>query len=341
MVTATANVLRPKLSIVILCWNDLTIIRDCLQSIYDHTHSTAFEVIVADNGSTDGSAEFIRLHFPRVHVIENGANLRFSKGNNTGIKAARGELILILNPDTLIHDGALDRFVDFADRHPEAGAFGCRVLNADGTYQGPARPFPTIWREWIAALYLRFLGHLSDLFVSDVYVSWHGDTERAIDWQSGCCQLFRADLLERLNGFDEQFYYYYEDVDLCHRVWDAGYPILYTPEATITHLGGRSTTSRSRLPFELDKYRNRYRYFYKYYGRKGAHRSRQVTLAWLRVRHLGYSFSQLFKPAQRTQERLDLYRAAIEWNTRVDPVRLVELGEEPNINLRSAIVPLS
>jgi len=341
MLSANPNVTGPKLSIVILCWNDLRIIADCLRSIYAHTHSTDFEVIVSDNGSTDGSPEFIRSHFPRVHIVENGVNLRFSKGNNVGIAVASGELILILNPDTLIHEGALDRFVEFADRHPEAGAFGCRVLNADGSYQGPARPFPTIWREWVAALYLRPLGYVSDLFISDVYVGWRGDTERSIDWQSGCCQLFRADLLKRLKGFDERFYYYYEDVDLCHRVWDVGYPILYTPEATITHLWGQSTKIRSRFSFELDKYRNRYRYFHKYYGRTGARRSRRVTLAWLWLRCAGYSCVHLFKPSQATKDRLELYRASIRWNKQVDPVRLVEQGEDPKSNLQTETVPLS
>jgi GT2 family glycosyltransferase len=332
---------QTKLSIVILCWNDLKIIADCLRSIYTNTLSTDFEVIVSDNGSTDGTPEFVRLNFPKVRIVENGENLRFSKGNNAGIEAARGELILILNPDTLIHNAALDRFVEFADRHAEAGAFGCRVLNADGSYQGPARPFPTIWREWIAALYLRPLAYLSDVFISDKYVGWNGDTERPIDWQSGCCQLFRADLLKRLGGFDERFYYYYEDVDLCHRVWDAGCPILYTPDATITHLGGQSTTTRFRLAFELDKYRNRYRYFHKYYGRPGARRCRHVTLAWLRLRYLGYSCIELLRPNEATQSRLDLYRAAIQWNKRVDPVGLVEEGAEPNLTLQSATVPLA
>src|SRR5213080_2162859 len=214
-----------KLSIVIICWNDRKVIGDCLQSIIAGTHTTEFEVIVSDNGSTDGSVEWIRQSFPRVRVVENGANLRFSKANNVGIRASRGELVLILNPDTLIHDGALDTWVEFADRHPEVGAFGCRVLNADGSYQEPARPFPTIWREWVAALYLRRLAHLSDVFISDTYTGWRGDTERSVDWQSGCCVMLRADLLKRLGGFDEQFYYYYEDVDLCRRVWEAGSPI--------------------------------------------------------------------------------------------------------------------
>src|SRR2546427_4293361 len=199
-----------KLSIVIVCWNDLKVIRDCLRSIYAGTHSIEFEVIVSDNGSTDGSVEFIRQNYPQVVIIENGANLGFSKGNNVGIRASRGEYVLILNPDTIIHDGALDRWIQFADQHPEPGGFGCRVLNPDGSYQGSPRPFPTIWRDLLAALYLRPLAYVSDRFISDTYTGWQGDTERLIDWQSGCCVMFRGDLIRRLGGFDERFFYHYE-----------------------------------------------------------------------------------------------------------------------------------
>lgn len=320
-----------KLSIVIICWNDLKVIGDCLHSIYAGTHSTGFEVIVSDNGSTDGTVEFIAQNYPKVRVLRNGSNLRFSKGNNAGIRVCQGELILILNPDTMIHDGALDKWVEFADRHPEAGAFGCRVLNPDGTYQGPAQPFPTIWRGWLAALYLRPLAYLSDVFISDTYTGWKGDTERTIDWQCGCAVMFRADLLKRLGGFDERFFYYYEDVDVCRRVWEAGYPVVYAPHVTITHLGGQSTTQRFPIAFELDKYRNRYRYFHKYYGRRGARRCRRVTLVWLRLRQLGYGLIHYLRPTDALRKRLELYRVAIAWNKRIEPVRLVENGEEPEI----------
>lgn len=318
-----------RLSIVILCWNDLKVIGNCLRSIYSGTHATQFEVIVSDNGSTDGTVEFIREAFPGVRVIENGANLRFSKGNNVGIQASTGEYVLILNPDTIIHAGSFDRWIDFADKHPEAGGFGCRVLNPDGSYQVSGRPFPTIWREWLAALYLRPLGYLSDIFISDRYVRWKGDTERTIDWQSGCCLMVRGELLKQLGGFDEQFQYYYEDLDLCHRIWIAGYPIIYTPGVTITHLGGQSTTERFPIPFELDKYRNRYRYFYKYFGKNGARRCRRTSLAWIRVRQAGYRLIQLLKPSDGLTRRLELYRAAAAWNRLVDPVQLVEKGKEP------------
>src|SRR3954454_7374150 len=111
-----------KLSIVILCWNDREVIGECLRSIYANTRMVDFQVIVSDNGSSDGSVEFIRSSFPMVQVIENGKNLRFAKANNIGIRASSGEYVLILNPDTIIHNGALDKMVAYADLHPDAAA---------------------------------------------------------------------------------------------------------------------------------------------------------------------------------------------------------------------------
>jgi GT2 family glycosyltransferase len=318
------------LSIVVLCWNDVKVIGDCLRSIYQETQGIDVEVIVSDNGSTDGSVEFIHQFYPRARVLENGTNLGFAKGNNVGIAQSSGRYVLILNPDTIIRDRALEKWVAFADCHPEAGAFGCRVLNPDGSFQHPARPFPTIWRSWIAALYLRALAYVSDLFISDTYTGWKGMTQRLIDWQSGCCVMFRGELLKDLGGFDGQFFYHFEEVDLCRRVWDAGHSIIYTPDAVITHLGGQSV-NRFPLRFELERWRNRYRYFYKHFGPQGARRCRLAVLAWISVRQLGWGLCGLFSASEVLKARLDMYRVTRDWNKRLDPVRFVESGDEPDI----------
>jgi len=320
-----------KLSVVIICWNDLRVIRDCLCSIYQGTHATDFEVIISDNGSVDDSMEFVRKHYPQARVVENQQNLGFARGNNAGIRVSRGEYVLILNPDTILQDGSLDRFVRFADRHPEAGAFGCRVLNPDGTYQVSARLFPTVWRYWVAAL---GLAKLSPLFTYEEYAGWHGDTERSIDWQSGCCVMFRGDLLKSLGGFDEQFFYHCEEVDLCRRVRDTGRLILFTPEAVITHLGGQSV-SRFPIRFEIEKHRSRYRYFYKHFGARAARRFRLLSIARIRLRRLGYGLLNLLKPQEVVQRRLEMYREVLRWNKALDPVDFVERGEEPRLEQTS------
>ncbi len=326
-----------KLSIIILCWNDLKVIPSCLRSIYETTLSTEFEVIVSDNGSADGSVEFIRTNYPQVKLIENGRNLRFAKGNNVGIHVAKGEYILILNPDTIIHPGTLDRMTVFADGHPEAGAFACRVLNADASYQTSARPFASLRGELIAGLYLRPLGYLGKWFLADTYVGWRGESERTVDWVMGCFIFARADLLKRLEGFDEQFFYYYEDMDLCRRIWEAGRPIIYTPEVSITHLKGASTTQRmSRLSFALDSQVTRYLYYYKYSGRRGACWARRIALLSLFMRKMGYRLAHALRPREDYCLRLDFLQALSAWTYSLDPVRLVELGEEPGVDGISA-----
>jgi GT2 family glycosyltransferase len=325
-----------RLSVVILCWNDLKVIKDCLASIYATTHSTEFEVIVSDNGSTDGSVEFIRREFPQVRLIENGRNLRFAKGNNVGIQASRGEFILILNPDTIIHEGTLDNMVLYAVSHPEAGGFGCRILNPDGTYQQCVRPMHTLRSEWCAALGLGPLARISRWFEPGVYVGWKGDTERTVGWLAGCFILIRAELLKRLGGFDGQFFYYYEDTDLCRRIWDTGYSIRYTPNYTITHLRGQSTKFRfTKISFALDSQVTRYLYFYKYYGAAGARSCRRSVLASLALRRISYRLRQLLNPKEERKMHLEFLRQMYVWNCHVDPVRLVEKGEEPNLDFKT------
>ncbi len=325
-----------KLSIVIICWNDLKVIENCLTSIFKGTEKVEFEVIVTDNGSTDGSIERIRANFPAVRLIENGANLGFSKANNVGIRAAVGEYVLILNPDTIVHPGSLDRWIEFADQHPEAGGFGCKVLNPDGTYQGTARPFPTVRRALIAALGLRGLAYLGKAFISDKYVGWNGETEREIDWQSGCCVMIRGNILRQINGFDEQFFFHYEEVDLCFRVWETGNPILYTPNVTITHLGGQSV-GRFPVRFAIETTRNCYRYFYKHFGAKGARRCRQVMLLHLHIRQAAYGLLARLKPTETLQRRMEMYRLVISWNTMLNPIEFLEHGTEPQVLQRDSV----
>ena len=319
-----------KLSVVIICWNDSKVILNCLESIYAETSAIEFEVIVSDNGSTDGSLALIRERHPKMRIVENGANLGFAAGNNVGIRVAQGEYVLILNPDTIIRDRALEKLVGYADCHPEAGAFGCRVLNPDGSFQNPARPSPTILGYFIAALNLRWLGYISKTFASDIYPGWDGHTEREIGFQSGCCVMFRGDLLKRLGGFDERFFYHFEESDLCYRIWKSGFSILFCPDAEITHLGGQSV-GRFPIRFALETYRSAYRFFYKHYGRGGLIRLRWVSLLHLWIRRIGYEFLRLGKANDALENRLKMYRVIIKWNWRLDPVRFIENGEEPHV----------
>ncbi len=327
-----------KLSIVIICWNDLNVILNCLVSIYAETEAIDFEVIVSDNGSTDESIARIRADFPQVKVVENGANLGFAKGNNAGIRIAQGEYVLILNPDTIIHDRALEKMVVYADRHPDAGAFGCRVLNSDGSFQNPARPLPSLLGYLIAALCLRWLGRFSNVFASDCYHGWDGRSERTIGFQSGCCIMFRRDLLRRLGGFDERFFYHFEETDLCNRVWQWGSSILFYPGAEITHLGGQSV-GRFPIRFALETYRSGYRFFYKHYGWQGVTGIRLIYLLSLGLRYCGYKLVSCFRTSEGLKNRLKMYQVAMKWNFQLDPIRFIESGKEPDVGYEPLAPP--
>jgi hypothetical protein len=327
-----------KLSIVIICWNDLKVIANCLKSIFEETTNIEFEVIVSDNGSSDESLDYIRKHFVNVRIVENKANLGFAKGNNAGIRVAQGEYILILNPDTVILDRALEKWVIFADEHTEAAAFGCRVLNPDGSFQDPARPIPTLAGYLVSALYLRWLGRLSRAFGCDLYPGWDGREERTIGYQTGCCIMFRSDFLKRLGGFDERFFYHFEETDLCLRVWQSGSSVVYYPGAEVMHLGGQSV-ARFPIRFALETHRSRYRFFHKHYGRKGVINVRRINLLSLGFRYCGYKLLSFFRTNEALENRLKMYQVAIKWNFLLEPIQFIESGKEPNLGYEPLAPP--
>jgi GT2 family glycosyltransferase len=183
-------------------------------------------------------------------------------------------------------------------------------------------------------LHLDSLAYLSDWFQPGRYVRWKGESQRTVGWLAGCFILARADLLKRLGGFDEQFFYYYEDMDLCRRAWQAAYSIVFTPDVSITHLGGQSTSKRfPPIGFALDGQVTRYLYFYKHHGKRGARQARTVVLVSLALRRIGLGLIQLARPSESRKARLEQLQVLYAWNSRVDPVRLVEQGEEPDLGI--------
>lgn len=319
-----------KLSIVIICWNDRKYLAKCLESIIGLTQGLDFEVIVADNGSTDGSVEYVRSHFPKVSVVENGCNLGFGAGNNAGIHVARGEYVLILNPDTYMRNAALEKWVAYADRFPAAGAFGCRTLNEDGSLQITAQPLPTPFRSACKALCLRWPGRWIDSLQVDKYLGWDGSTDREIGFQAGCTLLVRRGLLHQLQGFDERFHHQYEDADLCCRVWKAGYSVRFCPETEIVHVGG---VNRGGYPIKviLETERGKYKYFHKHFGMRGAKRLRWISLLAFSLRSIGYRLRDLLKGGTPKNNEVELYRTLLKWNWQLDPERFIANGVGPNL----------
>jgi len=231
----------PKVSILIVSWNTREILRDCLRTVYEQTKDVRFEVIVVDNASQDGSAEMVKKDFPQAVLLANTANRGFAAANNQGIEAAKGRYVLLLNPDTLILDGAIDKMVSFAEAHAAAAAVACRVLNADKTWQPTCFLFPSALSLLIAALYLNRLWPRNRFCGRERMTWWDGLDARAVDVVAGCFILVRREAIERVGVLDETYFMYGEEADWCYRFQKAGWKVLYTPIAQIVHLGGVSS----------------------------------------------------------------------------------------------------
>ena len=191
-----------------------------------------------------------------------------------------------------------------------------------------------MFRQLLAALYLRWPGRFSTKLCADTYVGWDGRTEREIGFQAGCTLLIRGNILKSLGGFDERFLHQYEDADLCKRVWESGKSVLYCPDAEIIHIGG---AKRGNYPIKvlLETQRGKYKYFYKHHGLKDAKRMRWVSLIDYGVRFAGYSVVRVFKRSNSLNDRLKMYRVVLKWHWQLNPQRFIENGEEPKPGLRT------
>ncbi len=232
-----------ELSIVILNWNVAEMLAACLRALPEACGGwwERTEVIVVDNGSVDGSVEMVRGEFPGVRVIALGENRGFTRGNNVGIRAARGRYVLVLNPDTVAHGGSIAKLCEYMEGHREVGIAGPRLVNGDGSTQSSRRRFPTVWTALVEFTPLqRYLGGAGVL--RRFYVEDRGDDEEQyVDWVSGAALICRREMLEQVGPFDTGYFMFSEEMDLCRRAGEAGWRVAYVPEAEITHFGGRST----------------------------------------------------------------------------------------------------
>jgi GT2 family glycosyltransferase len=244
------------LSIIIVNWNTRDLLRDCLSSLFDDPQAD-YEVIVVDNGSSDGSACMIRHEFPAVQLIENTQNDGYARANNLGIRSSCGRYLLLLNSDTLVSAGALPRLIDFMEQHPTAGACGPRLVRADGRPQSYAfGGDPTLG-------YLLRRG-ASQLLLHRPLHDWATSATLAVDWVSGACLLARRAAIQQAGPLDERFFMYFEDNEWCLRIRKAGWSVYYYPAVEIVHLGGQSL---ARNPQAEQVYYQSLTYFYtKHYS---------------------------------------------------------------------------
>ncbi len=247
-----------KLSVVIVNWNVRELVRKCLDSLFLYASDIEHEIIVVDNASGDGSADMIAATYPFARLIRNEENRGFAAACNQGAAAAKGEYVLFLNPDTRIQEGALHKLLAFAAERPQAGCVAPQLLNDDGSVQPSVRKFP---------------GPLFSLLLFFRLVRWHDEAyaeARTIEQPQGACMLVPRTVLTRVGAFDERFFLWFDEVDLCKRIRDTGYEIWYVPEARIFHHRGESFRQKPTSEKQKIFYRSFSQYLWKHWRLRAA-----------------------------------------------------------------------
>jgi GT2 family glycosyltransferase len=273
--------LLPDLSIIIVSWNVRELLRTCLSSIDSarnlEMHALSIEVIVVDSGSGDDSQEMVKNEFPWVRLLAQKENVGFPKGNNIGLREAKGRTVLLLNPDTEIIGDALQQMVKYLDENSGVGAVGAQLLNPDGSVQSSKRRFPTLTlaafeSTWLQSLAPRSL--LRHYYIEDS----PANATMEVDWLVGACIAVRKEVIEKVGRLDEAYFMYSEELDWCRRIKGAGWGIVYLPSAKILHHVGKSS-QQAVTERHINFQRAKLRYFRKFHGRPSATFLRAIILS--------------------------------------------------------------
>lgn len=256
------------LSIIIVSYNTRELLKNCIESIYMTYLKNNLEILVVDNGSSDGSPAMVREEFGNVILIESKENLGFAKANNIAVKRSKGDYILLLNPDTIVTEACLDKCVSYMDKHKNIGVLGCKVILPDGRLDlACRRSFPTP-----EVSFYRMTG-LSKLFPKNKRIGQYNLTyldeneTYEVDSVVGAFMMVRREVVEQVGMLDEDYFMYGEDIDWCYRIKQAGWKVVYYHEAEIVHYKGASGGKKNpRIIREF--YRAMYFFYKKHYKSK-------------------------------------------------------------------------
>jgi GT2 family glycosyltransferase len=266
----------PRLSIIVVTYNSRGHIDRCLTSIVGTPSTIDREIVIVDNASPDGTAAAVRQRWPAVCVVDTGGNIGFGRANNTGIRRSSGELVLLLNPDTVVSPGAIETMVAALDARPDAGVIGPRLVDGTGraelSFGSMIGPLAELRQK------LLVIGNDAGVPLVHGYVDRATRKVRDVDWVSGACLLVRRADAEAAGLFDERYFMYAEDVDFCAAIRRSGKRVVFVPSAEVVHLRGRSASSRP-MATEAAYRRSQLAFYQK-------HRPRWVPLlrAYLKLR---------------------------------------------------------
>ena len=280
----------PVISVVIVSYNTRQLLADCLSTLQTETANIASEIFVVDNNSTDGSAEMVEQEFPSVQLIRSQVNLGFAAANNRAFPRCTGRYVVLLNSDAFPQPDALRAAVEHMEARPQAGLGGVRLVGRDQSWQPSARMFPSFVNELFSLTGLSMRYRRSRIFGRQDR-TWADQLAPAqVDWVPGAFSIIRRDVLEKVGYFDEAFFLYYEEVDLCRRIKNSGYEIWYWPEIVVVHFGGESSKtvqslaiSKSGAQLTLWRMRSEFLYYRKHRG-ASAWSVKVFEQMWHRVR---------------------------------------------------------
>ena len=289
--------MKVDISIVIVNYNVKAFLEQCLMAIERAVRDFAVEIFVVDNASVDGSQAMVKKKFPRVRLIENRKNVGFSRANNCALRQVRGRHVLLLNPDTLIQEDALSVLQEYLDRHADVGAAGVKLLNPDGSFQiGSRRGLPTPWVAFTRIIGLSRLFPRSRIFGRYNMTYLDPDTEADVDVLTGSLMYVRREVLEKIGYFDEDYFMYGEDVDLCYRIRLAGWRIVYVPKTQAIHYKGESTKKgemsfvthfyNAMLIFSRKHFNSRYSLFLRVLLTIGIFSRAAVSYLWRMLKYI-------------------------------------------------------
>ena len=279
------------LSVIIVTYNSAPQLRPCLDSLRAQTLVGDFEVILVDNASRDGTAAIVSAEYPEVHLIAGSANLGFGNANNLALTVAQGRYLVVLNPDAVLLPDTLERALVHMEGCADAGMGGGLLQDPQGGWQPSARLFPSLLNDGLTLSGLanrypdsRFFGRFDR--------SWADPTTAAaVDWVPGAFAILRRSLVEQIGLFDPRFFLYYEEVDLCRRIHQAGFKVYYWPDLVITHIGGASSETVDELVFSssgkqltLWRMRSQVLYYRKWHGWLYSLFAKALEQTWHRVR---------------------------------------------------------
>jgi N-acetylglucosaminyl-diphospho-decaprenol L-rhamnosyltransferase len=246
---------RPVVRVIVVTYSPGDSLRLCLESLADSAR-VPYEVVIVDNGSTDGAPQLAAERFG-VRLIEAGRNLGYGAAANLGARGGTAPWLLVINPDTEFSNGSLDDLLGAAERWPSAGVLGPALLTSEGTLYPSARPIPSLGAGAAHAIFGWWWR--SNPWTASYLREGRPHVEGAVGWLSGACLLLRRQAFEDVSGFDEQYFMYFEDVDLCERLAGAGWECVHVPSAQVRHVGGAST-SRVAIPMLRAHHRSALRY---------------------------------------------------------------------------------